>query len=403
MPLPLAPDAVRRWFPALATGFAYLENAGGSQVPQVVADAICDYMLTSYVQLGAGYAASIRATETVAEAHRFIETLVNAGDAGKVILGPSTTALMHILSHAYAPTIKPGDEIVVAEANHEANAGPWVNLERQGAVIKFWKVHPETCELNPDELKEFVTQKTRFIALPHVSNLLGMVQDLTPVVEIAKSVGAKTIVDGVAYAPHRAIDVQKWGVDYYVYSTYKVYGPHAAALFVRHDAIEEVTGPNHFFIAKDELPYKFQLGGVSHEVCAGLLALRPYLQFLASRSTDDRETITQAFSQMQSLELAPHRFLLDYLKSKRDVRLVGNYGPDCVPTVSFVHARLRSDKICEVVDQAQIGIRFGHMYAVRLLNSLKIPLEPGVVRVSLVHYNTIEEVERLISVLESVL
>jgi len=391
-------EDVRAWFPALQSGFAFLENAGGSQVPGIVADAIREYMLTSYVQLGAGYAASNRATQIVDEAHDFMETFVNADGAGKVVLGPSTTALCHILAAAYAPTLKEGDEIVVAETNHEANAGPWVALERYGARIRFWKVDPQTFSCSLENLKEVLSERTRIVALPHVSNLLGQIEDLEAICNEAHKVAARVVADGVAYAPHRAVDVKKWGVDWYVFSTYKVYGPHMAVLYGKQDAFEEIEGPNHFFIPKELVPYKFELGGVSHEGCAGLLALRPYLGFLAGGDYEGRETVEAAYRTMAELERGPQERLLSHLNHQDHIRLIGAHG-SCVATISFLSSRESSQAIAERVNRHNIGIRHGNMYAYRLCQALSIDPIDGVVRVSMAHYNSMEEIDRLIAVL----
>jgi cysteine desulfurase family protein (TIGR01976 family) len=398
-------DDVRSWFPTLDSEFAFLENAGGSQVPYVVADAIRDYMLSDYVQLGAGYRHSQRATAVVAEAHAFIETFMNAEGVGKVILGNSTTALIHILANAYADVWQAGDEVIIAETNHEANAGAWAKLAKQGVVVRTWKADPETYGCSLESLSDLLTDRTKLVAFPHVSNLLGEVVDVQAITDVVHAAGAKVIVDGVAYAPHRAIDVATWNVDWYVYSTYKVYGPHMAALYGRNDAFSELTGPNHFFIDRGLIPYKWELGSISHEGCAGLLALRPYLRFLASSERDNRETIVRAFEVMEALELPLQSRLVQYLRSKHSVRIIGlgDEGSRSVGTISFIHDRLTSTEIVGHVDTKNIGIRFGHMYAVRLCEALSIDLEHGVVRVSLVHYNTIEEIERLILVFEEIL
>lgn len=394
-------DAIRDWFPSLREDFAFLENAGGSQVPAVVADAIREYMLTSYVQLGAGYRHSRRATEVVDEAHAFMETFMNAEGVGKVVLGPSTTALTTLLAAAYGETIRPGDEVIIAETNHEANAGPWARLERFGAVVRIWKVDPATFQCPLSGLEELLSERTRIVALPHVSNLLGHVADVTAVCEAAHRVGARVVADGVAYAPHRAVDVAAWGVDWYVFSTYKVFGPHMAALFGRNEAFEDISGPNHFFIPRTSIPYAFELGGVSHEACAGLLALKPYLRFLAGRETDDRQTVEGAFAAIEALEREPQERLLDFLRGRDGVRIVGPGDSEtCVGTVSFLSDRHPSDEVSSYADARGIGIRHGHMYAYRLCQALGIPPEPGVVRASLVHYNTPEEVDRLIEVLD---
>ena len=398
-------ETIRSWFPALASEFAFLENAGGSQVPRVVADAIRDYMLSDYVQLGAGYSQSIRATASVADAHAFIELSMNATGIGKVVLGNSTTALLHILANAYAEVWESGDEVIIAETNHEANAGPWVMLEKQGIVIKTWPVNPATFQCDLESLESLMTERTKIVAFPHVSNLLGEVVDVKAITELVHRHGAKVVVDGVAYAPHRAIDVAEWGVDWYVYSTYKVYGPHMAALFGTFDSFEPLTGPNHFFIPKDFVPYKFELGSISHEGCAGLLALWPYLQFLAGTEDKNRHTIVKAFEAMEALELPLKNRLISYLRSKAAVRIIGlaDEGDQSVGTISFVHERMTSSEIVAKIDTRAIGIRYGHMYAVRLCEALDIDLAEGVVRVSLVHYNTMDEIERLIAAFEEIL
>lgn len=397
--------AVRSWFPTLDSDFAFLENAGGSQVPRVVADAIRNYMLSDYVQLGAGYEQSLRATGLVDGAHRFVTTLMNAGSVGKVVLGNSTTALLHILADAYADIWSPGDEVIIAETNHEANAGPWAKLAKFGMVVKTWKVDPTTFQCSLESLSELLTDKTKIVTFPHVSNLLGEVVDVKGITRLVHEAGAKVVADGVAYAPHRAIDVADWGVDWYAFSTYKVYGPHMAALFGKHEAFAEITGPNHFFIPRESIPYKFELGSISHEGCAGLLGLGTYLQFLAASEREDRRTIVRAFETMRVLELPLQISLIQYLRSKPQVRIIGlgDEGPGSVGTISFVHERLKSSEIVAQIDSQDIGIRYGHMYAVRLCNALGIDLTEGVVRVSMVHYNTPEEIDRLKAALDDIL
>lgn len=398
--VPMDRQSVRSWFPALGRGFAFLENAGGSQVPGVVAEAVRDYMLESYVQLGAGYPAANRADQVVADAHAFIETFMGAGDAGRVVLGPSTTALTHILAAAYAPTLRAGDEIVVAVNNHEANAGPWVDLERAGATIRWWRLDPEKLACTLEGLRDVLSERTRIVALPHVSNLLGQVADLKPIVDLAHSVGARVVADGVAYAPHRAIDVAAWGVDWYVYSTYKVYGPHMAALYGRHEAFAEIEGPNHYFIPRDSIPAKFELGGVSHEGCAGLLALRPYLRFLAGREFDDRQTVVDAFAVMDALERPLTDALVEGLRAREDVQVLLPSVADNVGTVSFLPRSKPSAEVARHLIAQGFGLRHGHMYAYRLCEALGIDPADGVVRISLLHYNTPEEVADVLAALD---
>ncbi len=398
---------IRDRFPSLNRGTVFLENAGGSQVPGVVVERMREYMLSSYVQLGAGYELSQRATATVEEARGFVRLLFG-GLNGQVVLGPSTSALLQMLADCYGRVLEPGAEIVVAECGHEANVGPWVRLERAGAKVRWWKVDPESCSSPVERLGELLNARTALVAFPHVSNLLGEIVDVRAVTQMAHAVGAKVVVDGVAYAPHRAMDVEAWGVDWYGFSTYKVYGPHMAALWGRREAMAELEGPNHFFVGRDDVPYKFELGGANHEGCAGLLGLREYIALIAGEADAeqlDRGGVERAFDVMTACELPVQARLIDYLRSRHDVKIIGpeDAGAGRVGTISFVHESRSSREITEVVDRSGIAIRHGHMYAHRLCTALGLDPDDGVVRVSLVHYNTVEEIERLIKVLDKAL
>jgi len=397
----------RAQFPALAGDTVFLENAGGSQVPASVADGIHAYLTQTYVQLGAGYALSQKCTATVEAAHDFARTLLNAGD-GHAILGSSSTVLLNILADSYGRILKPGDRIILAETGHEANVGCWKRLADKGVEIVWWRMDPETFTCPLTDLEALLDDRTALVALPHVSNLLGEIVDLKAITDLVHAAGAKVVADGVAFAPHRAVDVQALGVDWYVYSTYKVYGPHMAVMYGTHAALAELTGPNHFFIPKDDLPYKFEPGGANHESCAGLLGLGDYLKFLTGTAVEapcDRTVVEQAFARMQAWEEPLMARLLDYLNNRSDVRVIGPRagGPERVGTISFVHDTKSSKEISDAVDRTEVAIRFGHMYAWHLCERLGLDLEDGVVRVSFVHYNTPAEIERLIEIFEQVL
>ncbi|HVT11475.1 MAG TPA: aminotransferase class V-fold PLP-dependent enzyme [Fimbriimonadaceae bacterium] len=409
MPVASAPsvEAVRAWFPSLAGGFAFMDNAGGSQMPGCVANAVHDYMLTSFVQVGASYPASRRATQIVADAHQFVETLFGGEGLGKVILGASSSALCRMLSDCYAEVLGPGDEVVVAESGHEANVFPWVVLGNRGVTVKMWEADPQTGESHIETLASLLSQKTRIVAFPHVSNLLGAVENVKEAVERAHKVGARVVLDSVAYAPHHALDVAKWGVDFCVFSCYKVFGPHMAALWGSNEALADVTGRNHPFIPRDQIPGKFELGGVLHEGCAGLLALKSYFAFLAGRpeAEFDRGILLDAFKNASELEEPLTRKLIDFLNSKSRVGIVGpaTSGPERVATVSFLHDALKPAEIAAEAERHDIGMRNGNFYSVRLLERLGIPSSQGVARVSFAHYNSPAEVESLIRALDPIL
>jgi len=401
----LTPEQIRAKFPALAGGFAFLENAGGSQVPDCVINAMTDFMRSSYVQTGAGYAASDRATEVATEAHRVVSLLFNGEGLGYPVLGPSTTALLFMLGTCIGRTLQPGDEVIVSVANHESNIAPWVRLAEKGVSIKWWGVDPETGTSNVSDLAQLITDRTRLIAFAMTSNLVGDIIDPAAVAQLARSVGAAVVVDCVAAASHQALDVAAWGVDFAVLSTYKVYGPHMAGLWGRREAWERLDGPNHFFISAGGSA-KFELGCLSYEGCAGIVALAEYLGFLAEESGPlSRPVVESAFATMKAFENPVTDRLLSYFATRNDIRVIGERSrPELRhPTISFVHKTKSSPDIVRDVHRHPIGIRHGHMYAYRLCDALGVPTETGVVRISAVHTNTVDEIDRLARVLDEAL
>jgi cysteine desulfurase family protein (TIGR01976 family) len=412
---------IRTFFPAIeACPDVLLDNAGGSQAPRQVADAMRDYMLNTYVQLGADYDTSRLSTATVARAHEFINLFMNGIGRGQVMLASSTTVNCAMLADCYARAHRDSagggsnrNEIIVAETAHEANAGPWMRLAERGHQVHLWPIDLEGFSLSLDRLSELLSSRTRLVAFPHVSNVLGRIEDAAAITKRAHEAGARVVVDGVAYAPHRAIDVTSLAADWYTYSTYKVFGPHMAALFGTAAALAELDGPNHFFVPASEGPYKFEPGGPSHEGCAGLLALWSYLAEFAGRSESEspnRVAIETAFAHIAELENALQTRLLEYLRSKPQVTIVGPPEPSHsrVATISFVHKTKRSAEIAKAANTRHFGIRFGHFYAYRLCERLARAgilhdVDDGVVRVSLLHYNTLEEVEGLIGCLDGLL
>lgn len=395
-------ESVRAQFPALASGFAFLENAGGSQVPVHVMDRMRDLMVNGNVQTGAGYPASDYVDRVVAESKAFANVLMNGEGVGTTLVGPSTTDLVYRLAAAIGKTVKPGDEIVIGLTNHEANIGPWTRLESQGAVVKWWGVDAERGTYDYGELEGLFSTRTKVVAVAHTSNLLGDILDVKRVTSMAHSVGARVVVDGVANAPHAAPDVQALDADFYVLSLYKVFGPHIALMFGKHSAWEDLDGPNHFFFAK-QMPYKFELGCQPYEALAGLLGTADYLAWLGGGAGHSRPTVERAYAVIKEFERPVLERLMNYLATKSAIRLVGPLSCDQSerhPTISFVHRSKPSDEVVRQLNGPDLGVRFGHMYAHRLCEALGAPTETGFVRISAVHYNTPEEATRLIARLE---
>ena len=400
-------SAIRSEFPALAQDFVFLDNAGGSQVLRRVADRVRDYLLTSSVQLGASYIHSQAAGAKVLQARQSVARLINANHDEEVVMGGATTALMFQLIQAILPQVRPGDEVILTNTDHEANIGAWLRLQAAGARVHFWNVNPETLELELADLQRLLSPRTIWVAMTHASNVLGTVN---PVAEVAKrvhAVGARLCVDAVAYAPHRLVDVQASGADVYVFSFYKVFGPHYAVLWGRRELLLQLSSLNHYFITPQTIPYKLQPGNVNYELSYGCIGISDYLEAVGSSlgaQGDARSRMQYAFDAFERHEDALAEQLLTFLRGKAGVRIIGHsYARDGLrmPTVSFVVRGAASEAIVLHTDRFGIGIRFGDFYAKRLIEALGLQAQGGVVRVSIAHYNTPDEISRLIIQLDA--
>lgn len=402
-------DLIRAEFPALQDGCVYLDNAGGSQVLKRVADRVSDYLLTSSVQLGASYAQSQAAGERVLAARRSVAQLINAPADDEVVMGGATTSLMFLFTQALLPGVKPGDEIVVTNTDHEANIGCWMRLRQAGAVVKAWEVNPRTLALDLADLDRLLSPRTTWVAMTHASNILGTVNPVAEVARRVHAVGGRLCVDAVAYAPHRLVDVQASGADAYVFSFYKVFGPHYAVLWLRRDLLLGLPSLNHYFIGPEVVPYKLQPGNVNYELSYGCIGISDYLVHVGETlgaSGTERQKMQAAFDAFEAHENLLAERLLAYLRGKPSVRVIGHDSAtdgQRVPTISFVAGQQPSEAIVRHVDQFGIGIRFGDFYAKRLIEALGLQAQGGVVRVSIAHYNTLDEIDRLIQHLDEVI
>lgn len=400
-------EFVRKQFPGLDGEWVLMDNAGGSQTLKQVVERISDYLLHTDTQLGATYETSRISTERVAAGNAGMAEYIGAPDNSEVILGPSTSMLLRNLSYAMVQTFVPGDEVVVTNCDHEANIGPWRSMEKHGIVVKEWRLNPETLDLHLEDLDALMTDRTRLVALTHASNILGTINPIKKIAAFVHDRGAMICVDGVAYAPHGTVDIRDLDVDFYAFSFYKVYGPHYSLLYAKKEHQEKMPGINHFFL-EEELPYKFQPGNVNYELTYGLLGLKDYFTEFARVHGDGDNLGFRAAAEASFMHIAEQEALLsaplmEFLNSKPNVRIIGKISADRdirVPTVSFVVKDTKSSDITLEVDKHKIGIRYGDFYARRLIEDLGLAAQDGVVRVSLVHYNTPEEVERLIKVLD---
>jgi cysteine desulfurase family protein (TIGR01976 family) len=393
-------DHVRSQFPALETPWVLMDNAGGSVPCRQVVDRLHGFLTRHPVQLGASYALSMDASAAVAEGRAAAAALLGATPE-EIIFGASSTALVNQLAAALRPGWEEGDEVIVTNVDHETNVGAWRRLEATGIVIREWQVRPGTCELHPDDLAGLLSERTRLVAFTHCSNIVGSITDVRACAALARAAGALTCVDAVAYAPHRRVNVRSLGVDFYFASLYKVYGPHVGIMFGRREVLLETGSINHFFVGEDELPRKFEPGGVNYELVASLPGITEYLGTLSGAGTLD-----DAFEQVAAHEEALVAPLLQFLAAHPDATIVGDPSPSSerrVPTVSFTVEGRAASEIPPLLDERGIAVRFGHFYAYRLIRDLGLMERGGVVRVSLVHYNTPDEVARLVEGLAEVL
>ena len=402
-------DTARGFFPALGKEWVYMDNAGGTQTVVQVADRIRDYLLNTNVQLGASYDISQQSGARVEEAQARFARFINAAQPTEVVFGSSTTMLLQSLGRALGQTFVPGDEIIVTNVDHEANIGPWLRMQQAGIKVKSWNLNPDTYRFELAALEKLMSSRTKLVAFTHTSNILGTINPVKEITRFVHERGVMVCVDGVAYAPHRLVDVQELDVDFYVFSLYKVYGPHYAMLYGKQEHLDAMPGINHFFIK--ESPYKIQPGNVNYELSYGSLGILDYLDSLydglgGNASADFKARMGVVFDAVAAHEQELAEMLLTYLRSKDNVKIIGERNHDQavrVPTISFVVRGRKSSDITLLVDKARIGIRYGDFYARRLIDSLGYSEIDGVVRVSMVHYNTLEEVESLVNALESIL
>ncbi|MGH8369907.1 MAG: cysteine desulfurase-like protein [Gammaproteobacteria bacterium] len=396
----LDPVAIRARFPGLDSDWTFFDNAGGAQVLGSVIERVADYLRTSAVQLGASYAPSQLGTRRIEAAMSAMARFVNAADVSEIALGPSTTVMLRRLAKGLRPTLAPGDEIVVTDVDHESNITPWLRLREFGINIRTWKLNTDSWRLEPDDLKPLLNERTRLVCFTHTSNIVGNIEPVADITRLAHAHGAKVCVDGVAYAPHRAVDVRAWDVDLYVFSAYKVYGPHLGVLYGKRAGLLELANLNHEFISKDTLPGKLQPGAVPYELAYGLTAIPEYFDSLHAAHGGD------VWPAIAAHETALAGKLLDFLRSRKHIRIIGASHADPsrrVPTISFVVDGRDSAGIPAAMDRHHIGIRYGHFYAKRFIDSLGLSKQNGVVRVSAVHYNSMMEMDRLIDRLDKIL
>ncbi len=400
-------DFVRQQFPNLANGWIYFENAGGSYVPRQVLERQQAFMTESQVQPDSGNGLSSLAGDRLSAARNAMAAMINA-QPEELVIGPSTTLNVYVLAQALRPLFQAGDEVVVTNQDHEANGGAWRRLDEFGLAIREWKIDPTTGALDPADLEPLLSPRTRLVCFPHVSNIVGSINPVAEITAKVREAGAMSCVDGVAYAAHRPIDVQALGADFYLFSLYKIYGPHIALLYARRERMAEAKNQNHYFHDRN-MPDKLNPGGLNYEAVASLTGITDYFDAVYDHHFDRPENSAQArfarvFELFAAQEAAIVERFLGYIAEKPGVRVIGS-GPGAtrLPTFSLSVDGRDPAELAEALGREKIATNHGHFYAPRCLEGVGLAADPGVLRISMVHYNTLDEVDRLIEVLDALL
>ncbi|KAI1266774.1 PLP-dependent transferase [Xylariaceae sp. FL1019] len=389
-------ESVRSKFPALSVNDqVFFDNAGGSQALGSVIGDIRNYLSKTNVQLGASYKTGKLSNASYDEGKAAGAKYVHAADS-EVVFGPSTTQLFRNIS--YTLSFAKGDEIIVSNMDHEANIAPWVDLAERQELKLIWWTPPFESESAPrtPSLSQLLSPRTRLISCTHASNLLGSImpiKDIVSTVRDGPSPDALVAVDGVSYAPHRPIDMRALGIDFYAFSWYKVYGPHIAMAYASPRGLAAMKSLGHFFNKHSTLEQKIGLAGASYELVAAIPSVVSYLT-------------PTSWTSMIAHEQALQATLLEYLKSRSDIKIYGDTtgaSEARVATVSFKVAGWASNDVVEALDtHTNFGVRWGLFYSDRLGKDVLGLGDDGVVRASMVHYNTLDEVKRFIEEFEKV-
>lgn len=403
-------EFVRSFFPVLNDSWAFMENAGGSLVPRPVFEQVTAYMSECQVQPGTNAAIARDARQRMARGQETAAAMLNAG-TDEVVIGPSTTRNVQTLAMALRNRLKEGDEIIVTNLDHEANNGHWRRLEEFGVCIREWSVNPETAELEVDGLAGLLSERSRIVCFTHCSNITGGPNPVRDLTAMAHDAGALVCVDGVAYAPHAAVDVKNLDVDFYFFSLYKTFGPHLGVMYGKKEHLLELPGQYFYFHAENDIPLKLNPGAPNHELTAGTVGIGAYFDQLAAHHLDEpandlHDRIGQVYDIFADHEQKLSERFLDYVRRRPGIRLVGRRSAGHghrAPTFSFTIDGIRSQRLPHLLESHGIVAGAGDFYAPRVLEACGIDPVDGVVRCSLAHYNTSDEVDRLTTALDTIM
>jgi cysteine desulfurase family protein (TIGR01976 family) len=404
---------VRKQFPALdlmVNGHkaAYFDGPGGTQVPQRVIDAMVDYLVRCNANAGGCFITSRNSDQVLSDARRALADFLNC-DADEVAFGHNMTTLNYQLAFALGREAGNRNEILITEIDHEANRGPWLALAERGFIIKEARFDPERCQLDLDDFRSKLSEKTCVAAFSYASNGIGTVSDVHQMVRMAHQVGALTVVDAVHFALHGAVDVRELDTDFLVCSAYKFFGPHIGVFYGRRDRFEKLP-TYRLRVQSEQIPYRIETGTLNHEGIAGAGEAVEFIADLGEKfgnpdhhSGDGekvsarRRRIVAGMKAMEDYEQPLAQKLIEALVKIDRVKI---YGPPAgsprTSTVSFVIDGISSEIVASELGDKGLFVWDGHFYAARLVEILGLMESGGLVRVGLSPYNTEEEISRLV-------
>jgi len=411
---------LRSQFPALqetdeqGRPYVYFDGPGGTQVPQSVMDAMTDYLVRSNANKGGHFVTSRRNDQMLDEAHVAIADFLNAPSPQEIAFGANMTTLTFALSRSIGYTLQPGDEVIVTWLDHDANVAPWLALEERGVNIKWADFDIEDCRLNLEHLESLLTSKTKLVAVGYASNAVGTINPISRIAALTRNVGAWLWVDAVHYAPHGPIDVQSLGCDFLTCSAYKFFGPHVGVLWGKFDVLQQLHAYQTRPIAHD-VPDKFEWGTINQEGAAGTIGAINYLAALGreygshfadklSRFEGRRKELKQAMHTIAAYERSLFTYFLAELKTIPGIKIYGITNPEAFnercPTAAFTREGFTPAQIATYLGEQGIFVWDGNYMAPNVTVRLGLEESGGMVRAGLVHYNTKEEVDRLLTALK---
>lgn len=387
---------------------AFLDGPAGTQVPRQVMDAVQNYFLRANANTGGAFATSRSTDAIIASAREAMADFFHC-HKDEVVFGPNMTTITFALARAIGRELSAGDEIVVTTLDHDANVAPWRALEEKGVVIRQVDIHERDCTLDLDDLERKLTPKTKLVAVGYASNAVGTINPVAEITKLAHAAGALMFIDAVHYAPHGPIDVRALDCDFLVCSPYKFFGPHMGTLYGKREQLLRFR-PYKVRPAPDTVPDRWETGTQVQELVAGIAAAVEYLAELGRRSDasakDRRRALLAAYRATRQHEMALFSHLLEGLLSISGLRFFGISDPNqfhnrC-STVSVRLANHTPTEVATFLGNRGIFTWDGNYYALNLTERLGVEPTGGLLRIGLVHYNTAEEVHRLLAALEEI-